>query len=96
MNLPKKRVELILLQDNLGIINRATVFTGENTMHTAELKISEFVNVNGSLCAIGKIFSDSKGRFANGDGVMTSAIEQIDMANRVIITRNSTYKILED
>lgn len=48
----------------------------------------------GTLAAGGTIYGDTKGRFEDGDYVFTSPIQEFDIANMIIVTKNTRYKLV--
>ena len=41
----------------------------------------------------GNIHNDEKDRFADGDYVTTSSLQEIDLINKIARTRNTTYEL---
>ena len=65
-------------------------------MKTNVLKDWSIVKRYGNdVVIIGKVYNDIKGRFNDGEEIVTSRVLQADFVNGVIETRNSVYH-LED
>jgi hypothetical protein len=60
--------------------------------YTAELRDWSIIQMGKYSFAFGAIFHDSRGRFPDGELVRTSAIKSRDAD--MVITRNSTYKLI--
>jgi len=41
----------------------------------------------------GNIHNDEKGRFTDGDYVITSSLQEIDLDKKIVQTRNTTYEL---
>ena len=63
-------------------------------MKTNELKDWSIVKRYGNdVVIIGKVYNDIKGRFNDGEEIVTSRVLQADFVNGVIETRNSVYHL---
>ena len=63
--------------------------------YTAELRDYEIIHIDDDVSyATGCIFNDKKGRFPDGSHIGTSEI--LERIGDMIITHNSTYKLIED
>lgn len=50
-------------------------------------------NYEDDIVVRGKIYGDTEGRFRDGEDIITSNVQILDLVHKVVITKNSIYKL---
>ena len=67
----------------------------KNIKYDALLELKDITyRSGGTIVAHGNVYADRKNRFEDGDSIHTSYILFYDYENQIIVTRNTTYKII--